>query len=155
MGGYAEKLQDKAGEVLRPGERLLAAVRTSPRGSTTGLAVGGLVGQAVASRQASKASEQVGEGSLAAAWPQGQAAVGLTNERVLMFNYTLMGKPKDLTAEFPLEQITTVDLDKKKIVNSLRFGFTDGSVAEVECKKLEKTDEFLSAFQTAKGGQSS
>lgn len=151
MAGYADKLQKKAGEVMRPNEQLLAAVRTAPRGATTGMAVGGLIGAAVASKQASKANASRGEGTLASSWPPGQAAVGLTNQRLLMFNYTFMGKPKDLTGEIPLEQITTVDMEKKTIANALRFSFTDGSIAEVETKKLEKTDAFLSAFQSLKG----
>ena len=151
MGNYAEKLQKKASEVLRPNEQLLAAVRAAPRGSTTGLAVGGLIGAAVASRQASKANEQMGAGSMASTWPSGQSAVGLTDQRLLTFNYTAMGKPKDLTGEFPLDQISSIDMEKKKIANALKVGFVDGSVAEVECKKLEKTDEFLSAFRSVKG----
>lgn len=152
MGNYADKLQQKASEVLRPGEQLLAAVRAAPRGSTTGMAVGGLIGAAVASRRATKSQEDSGAGSLASTWPHGQAAVGLTDQRVLTFNYTAMGKPKELTGEFPLENIAAVELDKKKIVNAVRFGFTDGSVKEIECKKLEKADEFVSAFHNLKGG---
>ncbi|MGH3119237.1 MAG: PH domain-containing protein [Gaiellales bacterium] len=151
MGGYADKLQKKAGEVLRPDEKLISAVRAAPRGSTTGMAVGGLVGMAVASRQAKKAHEQLGEGTLASSWPQGQAAVGLTDQRILTFNYTAMGKPKDLTGEFPLDQISSVDMEKKKLVNALSFGFVDGSVMVVECKKLEKADDFIAAFRGVKG----
>jgi hypothetical protein len=152
VGNYAEKLQKKASEVLRPDERLLAAVRAAPRGSTTGMAVGGLIGAAVASKQAKKAHEQMAAGSMASNWPAGQSAVGLTDQRILTFNYTAMGKPKDLTGEFSLDQINSIDMEKKKIANALRVGFVDGSVAEVECKKLEKTDDFLSAFRTIKEG---
>ncbi|MFN2390221.1 MAG: PH domain-containing protein [Actinomycetota bacterium] len=152
MGGYADKLQNKAGEVLRPGEQLLSAIRAQPRGSTTGMAVGGLVGGAIAGRQASKAQAGAAEGSVAKSWPQGKFALGLTDQRLLAFNYTALGKPKDLTGEFPLDQVASVDVDKKMVANSVRFSFTDGSSIEVECPKLEKVGDFVAAFQKIKTG---
>ncbi len=153
MGGYADKLQQKVGGVLRPGERILAAVRTQPRGSTMGTAIGGVVGAAVAQRQASKAQAAAGEGSMAAAWPSGNSAVGLTEQRLVLFNYTAMGKPKDLVAEFALDQLAAVEMEKKKVTaNTLHFRFTDGSAVQVECAKLEKTADFVEAFQRFKAG---
>jgi hypothetical protein len=94
MAGYADKLQKKASEVLRSGERLIAAVRTMPRGTTIGTGVGGLIGATIAQRQAAKS--QATSGPLATAWPKGNSAVGLTDQRLLIFNHTAMGKPKDL-----------------------------------------------------------
>jgi len=153
LGGYADKLQQRAGGVLRPGEGVVAAVRTQPRGSTMGTAIGGLVGEAVAHRQASRAQAEAGAGSVAGNWPTGNSAVGLTEQRLLAFNYTAMGKPKGLIAEFPLDQLASVELEKKKVTaNALRFHFTDGSAAEVECAKLEKTADFVEAFQRVKAG---
>lgn len=61
-----------------------------------------------------------------------------------------MGKPKEMTSEWSLDQIASVQLDKRKISNGVLFGFSDGSTAEVECAKLEKVDEFVAAFQQAK-----
>lgn len=152
MGGYADKLQKRAAEVLRPGEGVIAAVRTQPRGTTMG-AIGGVVGATVAHRQASKAQAAAGEGSMAAAWPSGNSAVGLTAQRLVIFNYTAMGKPKDLVAEFPLDQLQAVEMEKKKVTaNALHFRFVDGSAVQVECAKLEKTADFVEAFQRAKAG---
>ena len=88
MGGYADKLRQKVGGVLRPGESFVAGLRTMARGTTMGTAIGGLVGAAIAGRQASKAQEGAGEGSLADSWPAGNAAVGLTEQRLLVFDYT-------------------------------------------------------------------
>jgi hypothetical protein len=154
MGGYTEKLQKAAGGHLQPGEQIVAAIRTQPRGSTTGMAVGGLIGAAVASKQASKNRETQSEGSMAASWPHGRFAVGLTNQRLLTFSYTAMGKPKDLTSQFPIGQIAAVNVDKKTVANAVQFQFTDGSAVEVECAKLEKVGDFVSAFQSVKGGAS-
>ena len=149
MGGYVNKLQGKAGEVMEPGERLLAAIRTMPRGTTMGIGIGGAVGAVVADRQAKKAQSQQGEGSAAASWPSVRSAVGLTDRRLLIFDYTFAGKPKDLIGEFPLDQIASVDIDKG-VTNKVRFSFTDGSASQVECAKLEKVGDFASAFESAR-----
>jgi hypothetical protein len=155
VGGYADKMQKAAGGVLQPGENVVAAIRTQPRGASTGMAVGGLVGAAIAGRQAAKAQGEAGEGSLASRWPTGRFAVGLTPKRILTFSYTAMGKPKEMTSEFPIDQIASVELDKRKISNGVLFGFSDGSSAEVECAKLEKVGDFVDAFQGVKSGQTS
>lgn len=155
MGGYADKLQKSAAGVLRPGERIVAAIRAQPRGSVMGTAVGGLVGGVIASRQASKAQAEAGAESLAASWPQGRHAVGLTDQRLLTFNYTFMGKPKDLTGEFPIAKVASVDQGEAKITKSVRFTFADDSSIEVECAKLEKVGDFVSGFKTVKAAGSS
>ena len=152
MGGYAEKVQATAGEILEPGEKVLAAIRTMPRGTTLGMGIGGLVGAAVAGHQAKKGAAEQAEGSAAANWPAVRSAVGLTDRRLLIYDYTLMGKPKDLVGQFPLDQIATVDVDKG-VTNKVRFGFVDGSASNVECAKLEKVGDFVSAFESAKAGR--
>lgn len=151
MGGYGDKLQSKAGHFLNEGERFIAGVRTQPRGTNLG-AAGGIIGTVASDRQAKKALAGATEGSSAGSWPSGNCAVGLTNQRLLLFNYTAMGKPKDLVAEFPVDQLASVELEKKKITaNALRFGFADGSSVEVECAKLEKTQDFVDAFTATQG----
>lgn len=151
MAGYADKLRSKAGEVMEPSEQLLAAIRTMPRGTTMGTALGGIVGAAVAGRQAKKASAGQTEGSIAGSWPMVKSAVGLTDRRLLMYDYTFMGKPKDLVGQVPLDQVASVSVDKG-VTNKVRFTFTDGSAVDVECAKLEKVGDFTSAFERVKGG---
>lgn len=151
MGGYADKLQGKAGEVMEPGERLLAAIRTMPRGTTMSVGIGGAVGAVVANRQAKKAQGQQTEGSAAATWPAVRSAVGLTDRRLLIFDYTMMGKPKDLIGQVPLDQVASLDVDKG-VTNKVRFTFNDGSAAQLECAKLEKIGDFASAFESIKSG---
>lgn len=147
MGGYADKLGKAAAGVLRPGERVLAAIRTQPRGTTTGTAVGGLIGGAIAARQAAKAQAGAAAGSGAANWPQGRCAVGLSDQRLLLFDYTAMGKPKDLVAQYELGEVAAIDLDSKKLTQAVRFSFTDGSSVVVECARMEKVDDLLAAYK--------
>ena len=152
MGGYADKIQAKAGEVLEPGEQVLAAIRTMPRGTTLGMGIGGVVGAAVAGRQAKKGAAEQTEGSAAASWPPVRSAVGLTDRRLLIYDYTVMGKPKDLVGQFPLDQLASLEIDRG-VTNKVRFAFNDGSAAQVECAKLEKVGDFASAFESAKAGR--
>ncbi|MDQ4025400.1 MAG: hypothetical protein M3217_07910 [Actinomycetota bacterium] len=152
MGGYADKLQKAAEGILRPGERVLGAIRTQPRGTVMGTAIGGLVGSAVAGKQASKARAAAGEGSEAASWPASKFALGLTNERMLAFNYTALGKPKDVQHEVPLAEVVNVERGSAKVTNSVTVSFADGSAIELETGKLEKVGDFVDAFKSAKGG---
>ena len=152
MAGYADKLQKAVGGELRPSETVLAAIRTQPRGTVMATGVGGLVGGALAQRQASKARAGAAEGSTAASWPAGKFALGLTNERLVAFGFTAMGKPKDLQAEVPLEQVAEVRSGKAKITKAVEVAFADGSAIELECGKLEKVDDFVSKFTAAKAG---
>lgn len=151
MGGYANKLQARAGDVLEGGEQVLAAIRTMPRGTTMGMGIGGAVGAVVAQRQAKKGQAEQAEGSNAAEWPPVRCAVGVTDKRLLIYDYTMMGKPKDLIGQFSLDQIASVDVDKG-VTNKVRFAFADGSAAQVECAKLEKVGDFVSSFQKVKAG---
>lgn len=148
---YVDKLQPKAGEVMGPGERLLAAIRTMPRGTTMGLGIGGVVGALAADHQAKKAAANQTEGSTAATWPTVRSAVGLTDQRLLVFDYTFTGKPKDLVGQVPLDQVASLGVDKG-ITNKVTLGFNDGSAVQMECAKLEKIDDFVAAFHSVKPG---
>lgn len=150
MAGYADKLQKAAGGVLRSGETVLAAIRTQPRGTVAATGVGGLIGGAIAQRQATKARAGAGEGSTAASWPAGKFALGLTNQRLLAFSFSPMGKPKDLQAELPLTEVTDIRPVKAKITKAVQVAFADGSAIDLECGKLEKVDDFISKFEAAK-----
>ena len=151
MGGYADKIEKMAGGILHPGEQVVSAIRTQPSGTAVGVGVGGLVGMAIADKKAKNAQAQAAEGSIAQNWAKGRFAVALTDERLLTFNYTAMGKPKDLTSELPLDRVASVDLnEKKKITHGVVFSFADGSAIEVECAKLEKVGDFVDAFRKVK-----
>ena len=151
MAGYADKLQKAAEGMLRPGEQVRGAIRTQPRGTVAATGVGGLIGAGIAQRQASKARAGAGEGSTAASWPAGKFALGVTDQRLVAFSFTAMGKPKELQAEAPLDQVADVQLGKAKLTKAVQVAFADGSAIELECGKLEKVDDFVSAFRAAKG----
>jgi hypothetical protein len=92
----------------------VATVRIPASRVDDGDGVGGIVGRAMACRQAAKAQVRAGEGSMARSWLTVNAAVGLTAQRTVLFNDTALGgKPKDLIAELPLDQVASVELEKK------------------------------------------
>ncbi|HYO60479.1 MAG TPA: hypothetical protein VEU29_01110 [Actinomycetota bacterium] len=150
MGGYADKVQKAVEDQLRPGEKVLGAIRTQPRGTVMGTGIGGLVGAAVAQKQAGKARAAAGEGSTAASWPAAKFALSVTDQRLAAFSFSAMGKPKDLKAETPLDQVVSIEQGNAKITKSVVVSFADGSGIELECGKLEKVDDFISAFNSAK-----
>jgi len=46
-----------------------------------------------------------------------------------------------------------VEVERKKVTaNALHFRFVGGSAVQVECAKLEKTADFVEAFERIKGG---
>lgn len=151
MGGYVDKLRPKAGEVIEPGENLLAAIRTAPRGAALAMGIGGVVGMVVADRKAKKAKERQTQGSVAADWPPVRSAVGLTDRRLLVFDYTAMGKPKSLVGQVGLDQVASLVVEKG-LSNKLTFEFSDGSAVNLECGKIEKLDDFLTALDSVKPG---
>lgn len=152
VADYAEKIQAKAQGVLQGDERVLAAIRTSPRGTTLGAGVGGLVGGLIAIRQAKKGAAEQTEGSAATTWPPVRCAIALTDRRLLIYSFTTLGQPKELVAEYSLDQLATIEI-KKGFMNKVRFAFNDGSAAEVECGKVEKVDNLTTAFQQIKAGK--
>ena len=58
----------------------------------------------------------------------------------------------DLQAEIPLDQVAAVQQGKAKITKAVHVAFADGSSIELECGKLEKVEDFVSAFESAKAG---
>jgi hypothetical protein len=90
------------------------------------MGIGGAVGAVVGDHQAKKGSAKQTEGSIAASWPIVRSAVGLTDRRLLIYDFTFVGKPKDLVGEFSLDQVASLDVDKG-VVNKVSIGFNDGS----------------------------
>ena len=115
------------------------------------MGLGGVVGMAVADRKAKKAKQQEAEGSAAAGWPAVRSALGLTDRRLLVFDYTPMGKPKNLVGQVGLDQVASLSVDRG-ITNRLTFEFGDGSAVKLDCAKIEKLDDFLTAFESVKPG---
>lgn len=151
MAGYVDKLQKAASDELRPGDIMLAGIRAQPRGTAAASGVGGLLGAGIAHLQTKKARAGTGEGSMASNWPAAAFALGFTDQRLLAFKRSaLLGRPKDLQAEVPLDQVADVRTEKGALMRKVHVAFVDGSSIALECGKIEKVEDFISAFTTAK-----
>lgn len=152
MVDMAKKIHKKSPNLLNPGEEVLAATVVSPVGQfkkTVAFgAVGGLVGAAVGQIIGGKHEAPV-EGGMADGFPAAKQAIfALTDQRWVVFGQSLVtGVAKDVLAQWPLDQIQGVELEKGKgrgnLVNRIDIRFGDGSVAQVEAVKAARPDRFV------------
>lgn len=158
MGDYTPKLSKVAGDHLQPGERLIAGIRAMSKGSTgsiiagiTGATVGGAAGMVHASKATEKAagegreqSEDAGVGHAA------QVAVGLTDQRVLVFKRSpLSGKAKELLGAVPLSDVDNIsgaDSGSKLKPDTLTVHLNGGSLLEFEAVKADDYNSVVQAY---------
>ena len=104
MVDWAKRITKAASDELRAGESVVAGTLFQPPGATgrmTGVAVGGLLGAAVASKiRKDDDGEMVSDEGIAATVPDGPLVVGLTSgDRILLYTQgSMSGKPKELAA---------------------------------------------------------
>ena len=109
-------------------------------------AVGGLVGAAVGQALGGKTGE-VEAGSMADSFPQlRQAILAVSNQRWLLFEQSaISGNAKSIAAQWPLDAIRSVELEKGKMTHQLCIHFADGSAAQVEAVKAAKPEKLIEA----------
>ena len=72
--------------------------------------------------------------------------------RFLVFKHGAMGgNPKELIAEYPLDQVHELALEKRKMNHSLKVRFADNSVVDFDVVKMAKPAPFVEAFNRIKG----
>jgi hypothetical protein len=159
MIDFAKKIRKSCAADLEPGEEVVAATFVQPPGAirrqvtygAIGGVVGALAGEAVASKRAKNAPQQVGEGFVVDI-PAGKAVLGLTDRRFLVFGHSaLSGKPKGLNAAFTLDQVHSVVLTAGKMTGSLVVTFADGTAIDFDVVKTAKPEPFVAAFHQLTG----
>ena len=166
MVNFAKKIEKHRDQDLHPGETIQAAVIGQPSGSfgrQMGVQLGGVIGAVAAERRNKKRAEAAAdeaaatgapdEGGLAAQVPGGEAIVlGLSVQRLLVFGHSkLSGRPTDLKAAFPIDQVESVSSEKKKLTSSMAVRFSDGSAIDFEIVRPAKPGPFVDAFAALKG----
>lgn len=150
MVDMVKKIHKKSANLLNPDEEVLGATVISPVGQfkkTVAFgAVGGLVGAAVGQAIGGKAEAPAG-GTMAEAFPAAKQAIfARSNQRWVLFEQSLMsGAAKDVLAQWPLDQIQGLQLEKGKLTSRIDIQFSDGSVAQVEAVKGARPDRFVEA----------
>ena len=122
---------DKTG--IRPGESVLEACTTNPSGTMKRMLskeLAGVVGSLAASGSSGGAPAG---GGLADRFVEGQHFIVLTDQRLLLVkNSALTGKPKELVAEWNLDEVASITVEKGKMADPFTVMFSDGSGVQVE-----------------------
>jgi len=151
MVDMAKRIHKKGAEFLQPGEKILAATVIGAVGqfkkSVAFGAIGGLAGTAVSSAIKGEA-EKAESGSMADSFPRHrQAILALSDQRWLLFEQGAMsGGPKSLSAQWPHDQITGIEVEKGKLTSKVGVVFVDGSTTQVEAVKGAKPERLSQAL---------
>jgi hypothetical protein len=155
MASWTNKISKVAQGELRPGESFVTAAFLQPAGSAGAMvsrSVGGIVGAAVVSKLRTKDDGSlVSDSGSAAMLPNTKLLVGLTDQRLLVYNFGgLMGKPKDLVAALDRSALAGVDVQDGKLTKRVTLVFTDGTGRVYEAPRLNSgIDEFVAAVGAA------
>lgn len=144
------KSADKIG--IPAGETVLAACTTNPSGTMKRMMAKelvGIVGAIAADRTTKDAPEG---GGLAEDFPSGQHYLILTDQRLLVTSVAAMsGKPKELKAEWPIDDIAAIGAEPGKLAIPLSIAFADGSAVQLEGARGTGADTVPGAFQELTG----
>lgn len=159
MPDFTKKVIKQRSEVLAPGETCLGATYAMPGGRfgrMLGFGVAGAVGTIVADQASRRRAEEHGEAlgaGLAGRLTEGSdAVIAVTDRRLLFFAFKKMkGDPGDLVAEYTLDEVASIETERKKLSVALLITFADGSVADFDAQKMAKPDALVSGFSTATG----
>lgn len=150
MVDMVKKIHKKGAEHLNLAEKIEGAAVVQAVGQFKKQvafgAIGGVVGAAVGQAVKGKAKETEA-GSMADSFPNAkQAILAISNQRWILFEQSLMsGGPKGILAEWPLDQIVAIELEKGKLTSKVNVVFSDGSIAQVESVKGAKPKSLAEA----------
>lgn len=150
MVDMVKKVHKKGAEFLNTAEKIEAAAVVQAVGQFKKQvafgAVGGLVGAAIG-QAVKRNADEAETGSMADTFPNAkQAILAISNQRWILFEQSVMsGGPKGVLAEWPLEHIVRIDLEKGKLTSKVNVVFSDESVAQVESVKGAKPGALVEA----------
>lgn len=135
MVNWTKRVEKAAGNLLRPGETVLAGLNVTQKrlemggaatgGVIAGGALGALAGRAWDKRQAEKGRSEEDKRPKASiedlpsrdiGFPKGGALIAVTDQRLLLWEVSQLGKAKDLFYETPVADVVAVydrDVDRK------------------------------------------
>jgi hypothetical protein len=136
-----------AGDLLKPGEEVLAAVRVNWNGMvppTQAGVAGGLAGLGVPEGIAASAPSGPPDPDTLVAFPSAkQLGLILTGARLIVWALSFSGKPRQLAGEVPLTAIAEARLRPVRLGGVLRIVMRSGAVVELESVKGEPIDAFF------------
>ena len=142
-----KKKVEKASDKLGISEEVAAACTTNPAGTMKRMLskeLGGALGSAISG---SNGSVEDADSGLAGQFPSGQHFLVLTDDRLLVTSMSVMtGKPKEIVAEWPRENVVAIEVEKGRMAAPLTVAFTDGTAVQVEGAKGTDPASVAAAF---------
>ena len=154
MVDWVKKVNKSCAGDIEADEQLEAATFVQPAGAMgrqLGSQLGGIAGLVAVTRNQEKkrdAMEVKTDEGLGKQLGSGRRVVGLTSRRFLMWGHSqLSGKPKNLEAAIPIDDVVSISHDKGKVVTKLVFEFADGSGAIMDAANIGKPAAFIEAYE--------
>jgi hypothetical protein len=149
MFGKSSKLTDSIAALAEPGEQVLAAIAVQPKGSGNAMAVGGLLGSALAGRGGKDAAAaQEATGITLPRW----AAMAVTNQRVLILQMNSMGsKATEIVGALPVTAVDGIGVEKTTLRKTVTLS-ASGATLQMETHKATPAESLQDAFQQARAG---
>ena len=149
MAKIIKTLSKLAQEHLSAEEEITAGLRVNLKGTALGVGltvgIGGVLGSLAGSKPLKEGRDQASEAGIP--FTQ-QMALGLTNERILLWSRSqLSGKPKDLLGEIPVSDIVDVLFEKGALGDRIAFTFSEEKVLELESVKVDNGEMFVKALK--------
>jgi hypothetical protein len=148
---YEDKVKEQAKPYLGPGERVLAALITQPRGTNVAMA-GGLAPTAIGGRKISAARRAAEAGGLQLTRPM---ALALTEGRLVVFKVSppiAMGKGgdvKELVSAVPLGDVHSIEV-KRLLVGKVVIVRVGGAAVKLEAGPGANAKGFAEEFARAR-----
>lgn len=158
MPDYTKKVVKLKSELLESGEEYLGATYALPGGRfgrMVGFGVAGAAGAVVAQRKARQRAEEHGDAlgaGLAERVPEGKdLVIAVTDRRLMFFSFLAMkGHPGDLVAEYSLDEVASIEAERKRLMVTLLITFADGSVVDFDAQKMAKPAALVEGYASAR-----
>ena len=122
MSSFTSKFARYKSDEIRGGEEHLYSIVGQPQGSLSGSL--NKLGDNRTIEAVGDLTSRQEESTMAGQVERKNSYVTLTSKRVLFHPTTFLGKPKERSAEFPIEEVTSMDSSDR---STLEIGFADGS----------------------------
>ena len=156
MKMWVKKMNKHGMHLLHAGESVETAVPSQSTGSMNGNVarqVGGLVGAAVHAAMSKKQDGGAAPaGGMADTMPRGDAVYVVTDQRLAVITYTVLGgKPDELVGSYRYDEIAGVEAAKGRLASTVTVRFSDGSVGAFEVPRMAKPEKFVEVLESKIG----
>lgn len=148
MSRGERKLAEGAQEVLRPGERVAVIQHVQNKGALDAGALGGAIGMIAGAKGSRREREAAGGVGVELGTFM---ALAITDQRLLLFGVSGLGKVKDLLSEIPLAEVDSIEVTKARLGTQKRIEIAArGGSFLLETPGRAKAELFTEALAAAR-----